>query len=265
MKIDNVVPARPQTGLEKADIVYVEQVEAGLSRILAVYSSQLPPVVGPVRSARESDLELLRQFDRPTLAYSGAQSKLLPLIEAAPLNAVPPGKAPRARTSAAGTGRAAQSLSAAERVLRDPRGTNAAETPGSASVPRPRAGTARDRVDGPLPGRTFRLHLVGRQEAVAGDHGRHPCPHTEGQPLGAATVVLQYVTVRPSRSTTGRGTPLRTPRPWAPARRWSCATARRTRPGGRAPPPSPAPPFTTPDGRPMAFAPGQIWIVYAAR
>lgn len=84
VKIDNVAAARPPTGLEKADIVYVEQVEAGLSRILAAYSSGLPPVVGPVRSARETDLELLRQFDEPTLAYSGAQSALQPSIEAAP-------------------------------------------------------------------------------------------------------------------------------------------------------------------------------------
>lgn len=84
VKIDNVAAARPPTGLEKADIVYVEQVEAGLSRILAAYSSDLPPVVGPVRSARETDLELLRQFDEPTLAYSGAQSALQPSIEAAP-------------------------------------------------------------------------------------------------------------------------------------------------------------------------------------
>lgn len=90
VKIDNVGPARPQTGLDKADIVYVEQVEAGLSRILAAYSSRMPPVVGPVRSARETDLELLRQFDRPTLAFSGAQAKLLPAIEAAPLNPLPP-------------------------------------------------------------------------------------------------------------------------------------------------------------------------------
>ncbi|WP_462113717.1 DUF3048 domain-containing protein [Kitasatospora cinereorecta] len=83
VKIDNVAAARPPTGLEKADIVYVEQVEAGLSRILAAYSSDVPSVIGPVRSARETDLELLRQFDEPMLAYSGAQSALRPSIEAA--------------------------------------------------------------------------------------------------------------------------------------------------------------------------------------
>ncbi|MFE5093172.1 DUF3048 domain-containing protein [Streptomyces sp. NPDC056638] len=65
VEIDNAGPARPQTGLDKADIVYVEQVEAGLGRILAVHSSELPPVVGPVHSARETDLELLHLLHHP--------------------------------------------------------------------------------------------------------------------------------------------------------------------------------------------------------
>jgi len=46
-------------------------VEGGLSRFLAVYSSHVPPVVGPVPSAREDDLELLRQFGRPAFADGG--------------------------------------------------------------------------------------------------------------------------------------------------------------------------------------------------
>jgi len=83
VKIDNLAPARPQTGLTGADIVYVLPVEGGLSRFLAVYSSHVPPVIGPVRSAREDDLELLRQFGRPAFAYSGAQPQLLPVVERA--------------------------------------------------------------------------------------------------------------------------------------------------------------------------------------
>jgi hypothetical protein len=55
VKIDNLAPARPQTGLTAADIVYVLPVEGGLSRFLAVFSSRFPPVIGPVRSAREDD------------------------------------------------------------------------------------------------------------------------------------------------------------------------------------------------------------------
>jgi hypothetical protein len=80
VKIDNIVYARPQTGLDHADIVYVLPVEGGLSRFLAIFSSDVPSVIGPVRSAREDDLQLLRQFGRPAFAYSGATAALLPYI-----------------------------------------------------------------------------------------------------------------------------------------------------------------------------------------
>src|SRR5689334_24088321 len=80
VKIDNIVNARPQTGLARADIVYVLPVEGGLRRLMAIFSSRYPPVVGPVRSAREDDLQLLRQFGRPAFAYSGATPRLLPYI-----------------------------------------------------------------------------------------------------------------------------------------------------------------------------------------
>jgi DUF3048 family protein len=80
VKIDNIGYARPQTGLTRADIVYALPVEGGLSRFLAVFSSDYPRVIGPVRSAREDDLELLRQFGRPAFAYSGATATLLPYI-----------------------------------------------------------------------------------------------------------------------------------------------------------------------------------------
>ncbi|MEU2184909.1 DUF3048 N-terminal domain-containing protein, partial [Streptomyces thermolilacinus] len=96
VKIDNVRAARPHTGLGAADLVYVEQVEAGLTRFLAVYASQQPPRVGPVRSARESDVELLRQFGRPALAYSGVRSALKGFVQDAPLYALPPERAPAA-------------------------------------------------------------------------------------------------------------------------------------------------------------------------
>ncbi|HEY5985114.1 MAG TPA: DUF3048 domain-containing protein, partial [Streptosporangiaceae bacterium] len=81
VKIGNTVPERPSTGLTKADLVYVIPVEGGLSRLLAIFSTHFPPVVGPVRSARADDLRLLRQFGRPGFAFSGAQPFLLPVVE----------------------------------------------------------------------------------------------------------------------------------------------------------------------------------------
>lgn len=85
VKIDDTPAAHPQAGLEDADIVYIEQVEGGLTRLAAIFSSKIPSVVGPVRSARISDIEILEQFGRVAFAYSGAQSKLLPVIAAANL------------------------------------------------------------------------------------------------------------------------------------------------------------------------------------
>lgn len=80
-KIDNSPPARPPVGLEAADVVYVEPVEGGLSRLAAVFSSHQPSVIGPVRSARETDLTLLEQFGNPTLASSGAAPELLASVD----------------------------------------------------------------------------------------------------------------------------------------------------------------------------------------
>ena len=71
VKIDNTGPARPQIGLEAADVVYVEPVEAGLTRLVAVYASRYPRRVGPVRSVRNSDPELLSAYGRAGLVFSG--------------------------------------------------------------------------------------------------------------------------------------------------------------------------------------------------
>ena len=85
VKVDDTNVAHPQIGLEDADVVYIEQVEGGLTRLAAIFSSTIPERVGPVRSARISDIDILRQYGRVAFAYSGAQKKLLPVIQAANL------------------------------------------------------------------------------------------------------------------------------------------------------------------------------------
>ncbi|MEO5901073.1 MAG: DUF3048 domain-containing protein [Ilumatobacteraceae bacterium] len=71
VKIDNYGPARPQWALDQADAIIEENVE-GISRFVALFNSELPDVVGPVRSARTADLDLLSAMNRPVFAYSGA-------------------------------------------------------------------------------------------------------------------------------------------------------------------------------------------------
>lgn len=83
VKIDNVDSARPQTAIDRADLVYEEKVEGNLTRLIAVFHSDLPTVVGPVRSVRTTDIDVLAQFNRPLLAASGANPGVLAVVAGA--------------------------------------------------------------------------------------------------------------------------------------------------------------------------------------
>lgn len=83
VKVDDTPEAHPQVGLEAADIVYIEQVEGGLTRLAAVFSSHIPEKVGPVRSARISDIDLFAQYGHVGFAFSGVQKRMRPVINSA--------------------------------------------------------------------------------------------------------------------------------------------------------------------------------------
>ena len=80
VKFDDTAYSHPQEGVEAADVVFITQVEAGLTRLMGIYSSKYPDQLGPVRSARISDIDILAQFGRVGFIYSGAQSKLRPVL-----------------------------------------------------------------------------------------------------------------------------------------------------------------------------------------
>jgi hypothetical protein len=83
VKIDNVSAARPQSGLRQADIVIEEPVEGNLTRLAAVFHSADASIVGPVRSMRTSDLELIPLFGRPLFAASGGNAGVVPQLHQA--------------------------------------------------------------------------------------------------------------------------------------------------------------------------------------
>ncbi|HTJ71084.1 MAG TPA: DUF3048 domain-containing protein [Actinospica sp.] len=85
VKIDNVGAAQhQQAGLNSADLVYVIQVEGGLSRYLAVFDSGgVPSRVGPVRSARQTDIPLLAPYGHVGFVYSGAITGLYKYLDKA--------------------------------------------------------------------------------------------------------------------------------------------------------------------------------------
>jgi hypothetical protein len=260
-KIDNVAQARPPTGLTKADIVYLLPVDGGLSRIMAVFSSHVPPVVGPVRSSRQEDIKLLRQFGKPAFAFSGAQPHLLPVVEHARIVDLYSGlvggyfRDPRriapynfyART---------------KRLLAEAKGASKARDIGFRFGPPPPGGTPTSvyRVAYPAAAFTFRWS-AGQHRWLVWMDGK-AASATEGGQLGGPTVVVQYVKVgtsvfrelgvRPPYANTvgsGKAVVLRDGRAYHV--RWSRPKAD----GGTT--------FTFPDGRRMTFSKGQVWLVYA--
>ena len=78
VKVDNGSQrARPQAGLAAADIVYEVLIEGGKTRLLAVFHSEIPGRVGPVRSVRSGDFDLLADLSTPYLVSSGANTTVL--------------------------------------------------------------------------------------------------------------------------------------------------------------------------------------------
>ena len=261
VKIDNLAPARPQTGLTDADIVYVLPVEGGLSRILAVFSAHFPAVIGPVRSAREDDLELLAQFGRLAFAYSGAQPELLRVVEKARIVDLYDGlvggyyRDPRRI--------APHNLYAhSSQLLAEASGASTAHDIGFRFGPAPAGGhpAASFSVSYPAASFMFRWSAADGRWLVWMDGA--PARAAEGGQLGAPTVVIQYTTVRTSRfleagirppyaESTGTGTGMVLRDGQAYAVRWS------------RPDPNGGTTFTTLSGQPMTFARGQVWVVLA--
>lgn len=87
VKIDDTSGGRPPVGLEKADVIYIEEVEGGLTRMVGVFASSKPKVMA-VRSVRPSDPELLAQYGRIILVASGGAGAALHALDGSTLHGV---------------------------------------------------------------------------------------------------------------------------------------------------------------------------------
>lgn len=257
VKIDNVAAARPQTGLSDADIVFVEPVEGGLTRLLAVYTGTMPARVGPVRSARLTDVELLAQFGTPVLAYSGASRRVLPSLRAANLVNASPAEVPDAFARDPGR-RSPHNLFLRPERLPEPAAPPAQDV--LAFGPAPAGGAAASRYEVRYGAASFAFAWTGRGWSVAMDGSQ--VTSTESGAVSAATVVHQRVEVEVGRSAVdaaGNPSPL--------ARTIGQGEATVLRDGkrfearwSRQAPEEPTR-FTTADGAPLPLAPGPVWVL----
>lgn len=80
-KIDNHVAARPQVAIDRTDLVFEELVEGGITRYVAVWQSSIPDQLGPVRSIRPMDPDIIAPFGG-LVAYSGGQQRFVDAMNA---------------------------------------------------------------------------------------------------------------------------------------------------------------------------------------
>jgi len=84
IKIDNTPQALPHSGVQDADVVYEEIVEGGITRLAAIFNSRIPTVVGPVRSVRRTDREIVFPIGG-IFAFSGGAEYAVRSISTAPV------------------------------------------------------------------------------------------------------------------------------------------------------------------------------------
>jgi hypothetical protein len=262
VKIGNTYPERPATGLAKADIVYLIPVEGGLSRIMAVFSSHYPRVIGPVRSARQDDIDLLRQFGRPAFAWSGAQPRLVPVVEHSRIVDLYAGI----------VGGYFRSFNRVEpynlyadtkTLLKEAKHASVARDIGFRFGPPPPGGHHLRSRSVSYPAASFRFTWSPRKRRWLVWMDGSPAISTGAGQLSAPTVVIQHVVVGLSRfleqgpmmppdaHSVGSGTAVVLRNGEAYHARWSRPSAN----GGTT--------FTTDAGKPMTFARGPVWIVLA--
>ncbi|GAB4281797.1 MAG: DUF3048 domain-containing protein [Coriobacteriia bacterium] len=85
IKIENSPAARPQSALQLADVVYESLTEGSITRFNAIFHSNSPQVVGPVRSARQSDVYIVPQY-HALFAHVGGNSQVIANVRAAPID-----------------------------------------------------------------------------------------------------------------------------------------------------------------------------------
>lgn len=261
-KIDNIQQARPPTGLTRADIIYLLPVEGGLSRITAVFSSHMPPVVGPVRSAREEDIKLLRQFGRPAFAYSGAKPRLLPVVEHARIVNLYAGIVGGYFRSSSRV--APYNLYArTKQLLAEAKGASRARDIGFRFGAAPAGGTPTTSFHTSYPAASFTFRWSKAQHKWLVWMDGKPAMAAAGGQLGGPTVVIQYTKIGtsgyiewgsrpPYANTVGSGSAI----VLRDGRAYHVHWSRPDENAGTA--------FTLPDGKRMPFARGQVWVVFAA-
>lgn len=214
VKIDNAVLARPQWGLDKADVVYEEAVEGRTTRFIGVFSSQNAGDIGPVRSVRESDIELLKMYGKVAFTFSGGNSGVLSGVRrSGAVFEVSRNNLPGAYETRGRRRDAFNYVTSSDKVLRYAPNAAVAKDVGFRFGAAPKAGKSGKQVSLTWSryARTSWVWSPTKKVYLRYMDGR-PAMLRNGKQQSAATVILQYCRVRNSRysDTTGAASPYTT-------------------------------------------------------
>ncbi len=199
VKIDNTGKAHPQVGLSKADVVYVEQVEGGVTRLAAIYSSAYPTYVGPVRSGRITDIELLKQYGTVGLFYSGSQNRLHDNLQRADLKLVSFDQVHTGYTRSGARPQPYDVIGTFDRLRKRAGKVDAPPEMGYTFGAAPAGGKKAKSFTVSYPGARVSGVWSAKQKRYLLSMDGSPAGAAEGGQLGPTTFIVQFATVRPSK------------------------------------------------------------------
>jgi hypothetical protein len=207
VKVENLADARPQAGLNDADIVYEQPVEGGITRFMAVYHCTDTNRIGPIRSARLVDADLLRQFGSPIFAFAGGVPQVVNAVEDAGATAIAYTSPSRFFEEDPNRARPHHVFSSTDVLYGDASG----DLPGHVFTYDPERPTSEKRARlvhldfSPFANVFWRFSPKNRVWLRSHDEERHTLE--DGSQVSAVNVVVQVVEVRPSQIVDAAGNP----------------------------------------------------------
>lgn len=263
VKIDNAPKARPQAGLDVADLVFEEVVEGGVTRFIAVFQSTDPGDAGPVRSVRPMDPKIVSALGG-LVAYSGGIPEYVALMRKAPVQDVNIDVATSAYHWEKGRPKPHDLFIAAGKLWALAQEGHASPPPalfeyrapgepfgeadaGSVKIPYSQMSSAGYAWDAP---------------SGTWKRAQHGVPHTvaSGAQIAPVNLVIQFVNTRELGKVDRSGTAVRESIVLGEGDAWVLSGGRVTK-GRWSKPDAPSPTrFTDAAGLPVKLAPGRTWV-----
>ena len=274
VKIDNAEPkrgqgGRPQAGINAADVVYEEMVEGSVTRFAALFHSADADPVGPVRSARTTDLLLMAPLNRPLFAWSGANAGVVEQVHRADLVDVGYDAASSAFYRD-GSRPAPYNLFSSTQAIRG-------QAPAEGERPPPELFTYRRADEAPKGGRDVggvHINFGGGPGSAPVDYewdgagwarSQRDTPHVDaaGTRVSPPNVIVQFTPYVEVQCCDAAGFPIVEAQLVGEGDAWVLSAGRLTQARWSRPTIGDVTTYTGPDGEPVLLTPGPTWIAIA--